>query len=132
MINAPSTIKFRDPEHSEAWYAERDKQREHEKELAKIAAAGLKAAAPTPKMLSGPPEPTQARRSPESAPALQPERPIAAPAPLKLDPVAPLDPDERVISVVERADMELRDVEHEHRAKADSGCARCRQMWVSG
>jgi hypothetical protein len=96
-----NSIKFREPEHSAEWYAERNAQRAHEKELAEIAAR----ASPPP---ARPQAPSAAGRSPDPVAAAPEPRLIAQPKPRLVAPSPPLDPDERVISVVEQEDMALR------------------------
>jgi hypothetical protein len=59
----------------------------------------------------------------------EPLPPRAAPRSLAVVPETPIDPDDRVISVVERQDMELRS-QHVHKPMPDSWCAQCRQLWV--
>lgn len=114
-------VTFREPEHTEEWYAERDKQRAHEKELAEIAA----------RPPGRPPAPTALARSPEPVAATPPERPRAQPRPRAV--AVDVDPDDPTIVAVinpeAAADAELRSV-HEHRAMPDSPCAQCRHLWV--
>jgi hypothetical protein len=83
-----------------------------------------------PKPTEAPSPVAQVQRRPEPVAAAPETRPIALPRPSPVAPSPPLDPDERVVSVIERQDMEQRSI-HTHRALPDSPCPGCRQLWVN-